>query len=104
LALNKTHPLYCEQRHSNIFCFIALIYKLQAGKNDIKEIKLPGELGGAELENKIIMLTDDTQLFIKYERYVEKLFNVFSKYEQLFLNLILLFILLFIYLKEVILI
>jgi hypothetical protein len=42
---------------------------VQAGKNDIKEIKLPGELGGAELENKISMLTDDTQLFNKYERY-----------------------------------
>jgi hypothetical protein len=55
---------------------------LQAGKNDTKEFKLPGELGGAELENKIIMLTDDTQLFIKYERYVEKSFNVFSKYEM----------------------
>jgi hypothetical protein len=49
-----------------------LIYKLQAGKNDLKEIKLPGELGGAELENKISMLTDDTQLFNKYERYVGK--------------------------------
>ena len=49
-----------------------LIYILQAGKNDIKEIKLPGELGGAELENKISMLTDDTQLFNKYERYVGK--------------------------------
>jgi hypothetical protein len=45
---------------------------LQAGKNDIKEIKLPGELGGAELENKISMRTDDTQLFNKYERYVGK--------------------------------
>jgi hypothetical protein len=69
LALNKTHSLYCEQCHINSFCFI---YKLQAGKNDLKEIKLPGELGGAELENKISMLTDDTQLFNKYERYVGK--------------------------------
>ena len=49
-----------------------LIYKVQAGKNDIKEIKLTDELGGAELENKISMLTDDTQLFNKYERYVGK--------------------------------
>jgi hypothetical protein len=55
---------------------------LQAGKNDIKEIKLPGELGGAELENKISMLTDDTQLFNKYERYVGKSFNTLSKYEM----------------------
>jgi hypothetical protein len=45
---------------------------VQAGKNDIKEIKLTDELGGAELENKISMLTDDTQLFNKYERYVGK--------------------------------
>lgn len=58
----------CRQRYS----VAPLIYKLQAGKNDIKEIKLPGELGGAELENKISMLTDDTQLFNKYERYVGK--------------------------------
>ena len=43
---------------------------------------MPGELGGAELENKISMFTDDTQLFNKYERYVEKSFNVLSKYEM----------------------
>ena len=28
------------------------------------------------------MLTDDTQLFNKYERYVEKEFNTLSKYEM----------------------
>jgi hypothetical protein len=35
------------------------------GNNDIKGIKLPGEPGGKELEAKISMFADDTQLFNK---------------------------------------
>jgi hypothetical protein len=35
------------------------------GNNDIKGIKLPGELGGKELEAKISMFADDTQLLSK---------------------------------------
>ena len=54
---------------------------MQAEKNDIKEIKLPGELGGAELEKNLVCL-QTTQLFNKYERYVEKEFNTLSKYEM----------------------
>ena len=68
ICLKKCISRSCRQRYP----VAPLIYKVQAGKNDIKEIKLPGELGGAELENKISMLTDDTQLFNKYERYVGK--------------------------------
>jgi hypothetical protein len=36
-----------------------------------KGIKLPGEPGGKELEAKINMFADDTQLFNKDERSVE---------------------------------
>jgi hypothetical protein len=50
------------------------------GNNDIKGIKLPGEPGGKELEAKISMFADDTQLFNKDERSVEKSFNILSKY------------------------
>jgi hypothetical protein len=42
------------------------------GNNDIKGIKLPDEPGGKELEAKISMFADDTQLFNKDERSVEK--------------------------------
>ena len=42
------------------------------GHNDIKVFKLPGEPGGKELEAKISMFADDTQLFNKDERSVEK--------------------------------
>jgi hypothetical protein len=52
------------------------------GNNDIKGIQLPGEPGGKELEAKISMLADDTQLFNKYERSVEKSFDILSKYEK----------------------
>jgi hypothetical protein len=47
------------------------------GNNDIKGIKLPGEPGGKELEAKISMFADDTQLFS-----VEKSFDILSKYEK----------------------
>jgi hypothetical protein len=46
------------------------------GNNDIKGIKLPGEPGGKELEAKISMFADDTQLFNKDERSVEKSNNI----------------------------
>ena len=67
-----------------------LIYILQAepmacairGNNDIKGIKSPGEPGGKELEAKISMFADDTQLFNKDERSVEKSFDILSKYEK----------------------
>ena len=52
------------------------------GNNDIKGIKLPGEPGGKELEAKISMFADDTQLFNKDERSVEKSFDILSKYEK----------------------
>ena len=52
------------------------------GNNDIKRIKLPGEPGGKELEAKISMFADDTQLFNKDERSVEKSFDILSKYEK----------------------
>jgi hypothetical protein len=42
----------------------------------------PGEQGGRELEAKISMFTDDTQLFNKDERSVEKSFDILSKYEN----------------------
>lgn len=48
--------------------------KLQTLKNLHKD-QLSGELGGDELENKISIFTDGTQLFNKYERYVEKPVN-----------------------------
>jgi hypothetical protein len=59
-----------------------LIYILQAepmacairGNNDIKGVKLPSEPGGEELETKISIFADDTQLFIKDEHSVEKMF------------------------------
>jgi hypothetical protein len=54
------------------------------GNNDIKGIKLPGEPGGKELEAKISMFADDTQLFNKDERSVEKSFDILSKYEKAF--------------------
>ena len=67
-----------------------LIYTLQAepmactiwGNNDIKGIKLPSEPGGEELETKISMFADDTQLFNKDEHSVEKCFDILSKYEK----------------------
>ena len=40
------------------------------------------EPGGKELEAKISMFADDTQLFNKDERSVEKSFDIFSKYEK----------------------
>jgi hypothetical protein len=52
------------------------------GNNDIKGIKLPGEPGGKELEAKISMFADDTQLFNKDERSLEKSFDILSKYEK----------------------
>ena len=52
------------------------------GNNDIKRIKLPGEPGGKELEAKISMFADDTQLFNKDERSVEQSFDILSKYEK----------------------
>ena len=52
------------------------------GNNDIKGITLPGEPGGKELEAKINMLADDTQLFNKDELSVEKSFDILSKYEK----------------------
>jgi hypothetical protein len=52
------------------------------GNNDIKGIKLPGESDGKELEAKISMFADDTQLFNKDERSVEKSFDILSKYEK----------------------
>ena len=52
------------------------------GNNDIKGIKLPGEPGGKELEAKITMFADDTQLFNKDERSVEKSFDLLSNYEK----------------------
>jgi hypothetical protein len=66
-----------------------LIYTLQAEpmacaireNNDIKGIKLPGEPGGKELEIKISMLADDTKLFNKDERSVEKSFDLLSNYD-----------------------
>jgi hypothetical protein len=44
--------------------------------------KLPGEADGKELEAKISMFADDTQLFNKDERSVEKSFVILSKYEK----------------------
>lgn len=38
--------------------------------------------GGAELETKISVFVDDTQLVNKDERSVEKSFDVLSKYER----------------------
>jgi hypothetical protein len=52
------------------------------GKNDIKGIKLPGEPGGVELETKISLFADDTQLFSKDERSVENYFDILLKYEK----------------------
>ena len=52
------------------------------GNNDIKGIKLPDEPGGKELEAKISMFADDTKLFNKDERSVEKSFDILSKYEK----------------------
>jgi hypothetical protein len=52
------------------------------GNTDIKGINLPGEPGGKELEAKISMFADDTQLFNKDERSVEKPFDILSKYEK----------------------
>jgi hypothetical protein len=52
------------------------------GNNDIKGFKLPGEPGGKELEAKISMFADNTQLFNKDERSVEKSFDILSKYEK----------------------
>ena len=52
------------------------------GNNDTKGIKLPGEPGGKELEAKISMFADDTQLFNKDERSVEKSSDILSKYEK----------------------
>jgi hypothetical protein len=43
---------------------------------------LPGEPGGKELEAKISMFADDTQLFNKDERSVEKSFDILSIYEK----------------------
>ena len=72
-------------------CSVApLIYILQVepmacairGNNDTKGIQLPGEPGGKELEAKISMFADDTQLFNKDERSVEKCFVILSKYEK----------------------
>jgi hypothetical protein len=40
------------------------------------------EPGGKELEAKISMFADDTQLFNKDERSVEKSFDILSKYEK----------------------
>ena len=54
------------------------------GNNDIKGIKLPGEPGGKELEAKISMFADDTQLFNKDERSVENFSDILSKYEKAF--------------------
>ena len=51
------------------------------GNNDIKGIKLPGEPGGKELEATISMFADDTQLFNKDERSVEKSFDLLSNYD-----------------------
>jgi hypothetical protein len=48
------------------------------GHNDIKVFKLPGEADGKELEAKISMFADDTQLFNKDERSVEKSFVILS--------------------------
>ena len=45
-------------------------------------IKLPGEPGGKELEAKISMFADDTQLFNKDECSVEKSFDILSEYEK----------------------
>jgi hypothetical protein len=67
-----------------------LIYILQAepmacairGNNDIKGVKLPSEPGGEELETKISIFADDTQLFNKDEHSVEKCFDMLSKYEK----------------------
>ena len=83
--------LFSISRSCRQGCPVApLIYILQAepmacairGNNDIKEIKLPGESGGKELEAKISMFADDTQLFNKDERSVEKSFDILSKYEK----------------------
>ena len=50
--------------------------------NDIKEIILPGESGGEELETKISMFADDTKLFNKDESSVEQSVDILSKYEK----------------------
>jgi hypothetical protein len=47
-----------------------------------KLLCLPGEPGRKELEAKISMFADDTQLFNKDERSVEKSFDILSKYEK----------------------
>jgi hypothetical protein len=52
------------------------------GNNDVKGIKLPGEPGGEELETKISLFADDTQLFSKDERSVENYFDILLKYEK----------------------
>jgi hypothetical protein len=50
--------------------------------NNIKGIELPGEPGGEELEIKISIFADDTKLFNKDERSVEKSVDILSKYEK----------------------
>ena len=52
------------------------------GNTDIKGIKLPGEPDVKELETKISVFADDTQLFDKDERSVEKSIDILAKYEK----------------------
>lgn len=71
-------------------CPIApLIYILQAepmacairGNKEIEGIQIPGE-GGKSIETKLCMFADDTQLFNKNEKSVEKSFDVLTLYEK----------------------
>ena len=68
----------------------SLIYILQVKpiafaireNNDIKWVVSPVEPGRVDLETKLSMFADDTQLFINDELSVETSYDVLSKYEK----------------------
>ena len=60
------HPMACAVRWNN----------------DIKRIKSPGEPAVLELETKISVLANHTQLFNKDERSVVQSVDILSKYEK----------------------